>query len=803
MQWSPDKNAGFSRANPQSLYLPVILDPSYHYEANNVETQLASPHSLLWCMRRLLALRKRWRALGEGRCEFLQPENRKVLSYLLRYQHETLLVVANLSRFAQPVELDLAAFQHLAPVELFGRMRFPPIGERPYSLSLGPHAFYWFSLEPQAARHALAAGGESAPPCPRLTASGPWPEALGPKTQAALEAVLPDFLRRQPWFDGRSQTIRQVSVKDTLVLPVEGGEAVLLARAQVDYVEGEAATYALPLALATGPAAVQVREACPGVVLAEFTGETPLPSGLLFDALASPAFSQALLRLAWHRQRLSGPQGHLEGVRTPVLRRLMGEAELAALEPGGLAPRHTWVFFGDRLTLKFFRRLEPGAHPALELGQFLTAQGLPHAPALAGALEYRTGDEGTVLAVLHEAVPNAKGARHYTLDALGRYFDRVGTWVAEGRPAPNPPAEPASLLEGESPPDAAQGIGTYLEAARLLGSRLAQLHLSLASAPEGDPLAPEPVTPHYLRGVFQSMRSRAVEHVRGLRRQLKGLGAEVLPLAQRVVELLPAIVERYRRFYEQGFAARRIRIHGNCQLDQALWTGKDFVFIDFEGDPTLPLGERCIKRSPLRDVATLLRSLHRTAYAGLAAQVERGSIPESNLARFEPWVRYWNRWVGAALLRAYLPTLAKAGLLPAQEAALRGLLQAYLLHQLVAELGQELNQPTGQLKVTLKGLLHLLEEATSALPHPPASEAPEPGGPKEAPPAPPAPARRRGGRPGGAAAKPHGSRPNRPRLQPLAHPSTLAPVRRLPPHLGLRRNRARNQTLPTPYEPSP
>src|SRR5580704_16128112 len=171
MQWSSDKNAGFSRANPQSLYLPVILDAAYHYEACNVEVQLGNPHSLLWWMRRLLALRKRWRALGEGKCEFLQTENRKVLSYILRYEKETLLVVANLSRFPQPVELDLSAFRGTAPMELFGRSEFPVINERPYFLSLGPHSFYWFSLEAKFARAQIESSSNGQARLPALELS--------------------------------------------------------------------------------------------------------------------------------------------------------------------------------------------------------------------------------------------------------------------------------------------------------------------------------------------------------------------------------------------------------------------------------------------------------------------------------------------------------------------------------------------------------------------------------------------------------------------------------------------------------
>jgi len=178
MQWSSDKNAGFSRANPQSLYLPIILDPGYHYEANNVEVQLANPHSLLWWMRRLLALRKRWRALGEGKCEFLQTDNRKILSYILRYEEETLLVVANLSRFPQPVELDLSAFQHTTPIELFGRAEFPLINDRPYFLSLGPHSFFWFSLEPKFAPRQVQPSSDGSISLPQFSLNQQWDEIL-------------------------------------------------------------------------------------------------------------------------------------------------------------------------------------------------------------------------------------------------------------------------------------------------------------------------------------------------------------------------------------------------------------------------------------------------------------------------------------------------------------------------------------------------------------------------------------------------------------------------------------------------
>src|SRR5262249_55759394 len=146
MQWSGDRNAGFSRCNPQRLYLPVIIDPEYHYEAVNVEAQQNNPNSLLWWMKRLIALRKRFKAFGRGTLEFLHPENRKILAFLRRSEDECILVVATLAGSVKDVELALPALEGSVPPELFGQTPSPPIGKAPYLLTIGPHSFYWFSL---------------------------------------------------------------------------------------------------------------------------------------------------------------------------------------------------------------------------------------------------------------------------------------------------------------------------------------------------------------------------------------------------------------------------------------------------------------------------------------------------------------------------------------------------------------------------------------------------------------------------------------------------------------------------------
>jgi maltose alpha-D-glucosyltransferase/alpha-amylase len=710
MQWSSDKNAGFSRANPQSLYLPIILDPGYHYEANNVEVQLGNPHSLLWWMRRLLALRKRWRALGEGKCEFLQTENRKVLSYILRYQQETVLVVANLSRFPQPVELDLAAFQGLTPVELFGRTEFPTVEQRPYFLSMGPHSFYWFSLEAKLVRNQTQPATTAAPV---LTVTYPWQEVLLEKNRLQIRGILPDYLRRQPWFFGKSKVIKLLTVRETVPVRLGDGSEALVAFLQMDYVDGEAEYYALPLAFASGAQAEVVRKNAPACVIAELNGATPETTGVLYDGLGDGEFCVALLEMIAGPRRLRTAHGEIEGLRLPGLRQaLSGGAGLPKPGPMRNNRSNSCIAFEDKLILKFFRRIEPGINPEFEIGKFLTERGFAHSQTLLGAIEYRGQTQSrTTLAVLHAFTPSTTTGWDYTLDSTSRYYDRAITWVAQGE-APNLSVSAAvKILQPEIPEKAGELIGTYLESARLLGERTAELHCALASEPGNLDFAPEPSTPHYRRAVFQSMRNLALQNLRLLRKELKTLPEELQAMAQRVADLEPGIVQVFRALSDRRVLAKRLRLHGECRLDHVLWTGKDFVFIDFEGDASAPIGQRNIKHSPLRDVAALVRSFHYAAYVGLEQHVERGSVPRENLPKFQSWMRYWNRWVSATFLRAYFQNVGPATALPGNEEDLRVMLRAHVLERMVGELGTHLLERDKWLIVPLQGILFLMEDA--------------------------------------------------------------------------------------------
>jgi len=708
MQWSADRNAGFSRANPQRLYLPITLDPEYHYEAVNVEAQLRNPHSLLWWMRRVLALRKGWRALGEGRVEFLAPQNRKVLAYVLRHEQETLLVVANLSRFPQPVELDLSAFKGRVPVELFGRTPFPAIGELPFLLTPGPHNFYWFSLEPQPP--AITQTGQRAPEARVTLAVGRhWEEILSGLLRPALEMAFPPHLCAVSWFAAGEKTIKSATLQEAVAVPL-GSARAFLTLWQVEYQRADPEWYALPLAFALGGEAERLRGAQPQRVVAEVTITGSGQQGVLYDALGLREFDLALLDIIAGRRRLKGRGGNVVAWRGPLLRALPG-GETTALDSASLPTRqrHASVRYGERFVLKLFRRLHWGVNPELELGRFLTERSFAHAPPLAGALEYHRADgERLALAAVHAWVAKAESGWEYTLRALDRYYVRVLSLPTEGRKFPPMDKPLIQLVRQEFPAEVPELVGTFLESARLLGVRTAELHLALAADAKNPDFAPEPFTTFYQRSLYQSMLTHARHSLQKLREALPVLPADARSPVQRVLDLDCQLLKRFQLLLPLRVSAARIRCHGDYGLQQVLHTGKDFVIVDFEGHPKQAINERRIKRLALRDVTGMLCSFHYAADTALTQQLALGRLAEDERHTLAPWADCWRLWVSVAFLKGYLDTLGRSLLLPTTDDELQALLEIYLLHRMVDELDDHLATQPASVRPACEGILQIL-----------------------------------------------------------------------------------------------
>ena len=706
MQWSADRNAGFSRANRQRLYLPVITDPEYHYETVNVEAQGQNPHSLLSWMKRLIALRKRHRAFGRGTLELLRPENRKVLAYVRRYESEQILCVANLSRFLQAVELDLSKWKGLVPVELFSGNEMPVVGDAPYFLTLGPHSFYWFSLEPRQAPTAQSDGASAAASLPEIRVAGNWEAALTGPSKERLETVLLGYVKNRRWFAGKARRLKSAQISDVIPVPGVVGGAYLTA-VVISYAEGDPDTYQLPLAFANAAEAPHILERWPHSAIAWIRVQGEEGRGLLYDALGPPAFAEAVLGAIARRRRAAGGRGTLIGSTTRAFLRLRGpetvrlEAALSVAEQSNNS-----VVFGERLILKVFRRLEEGVNPELEVGRFLTEKtNFAQVAPLAGSLEYRReAGEPISLAVLQGYVPNQGDAWQYTLNTFAQFLQ--GPELLDS----DPPAIPRNLLlaSAAEPTEVASRIfGAYLESARLLGRRTAELHMALASDAEDPAFAPERITPQDQRSIYQSMSGLAMRSTDLLRTQLTRIPPDAREEAKQVLELEPRIASLFKKFLSRRQSTTRIRIHGDYHLGQVLYTGHDFVIIDFEGEPTRTLYERRLKRLALRDVAGMLRSFDYASQAALRSD----HVAADALPHRRSWGRFWVQSVSAAFLKSYLATGGTASFVPQNADDLDLQLTTMLLEKALYELRYELNMRPDWVRIPLRGILEVVTPA--------------------------------------------------------------------------------------------
>ncbi|HYP67737.1 MAG TPA: maltose alpha-D-glucosyltransferase [Thiobacillaceae bacterium] len=697
MQWSPDRNAGFSKADPQRLYLPPIMDAVYGYEAVNVEAQSRQQSSLLNWMRRILAVRKGHQAFGRGTLIFLKPANRKVLAYLRQHRDDVIMCVANLARAAQAVELHLSAFEGRVPVELMGRTAFPPIGKLPYLLTLPGHSFFWFSLatgEEAQAGHKEALSSKELPVLVLFDGWRsffreqvvPWRIALAEKMRAQLETeILPDFLSSQRWYAAKGEAIRRATLLDTVEWEV-GGKRWLVALIRVTAADGIAVAYFLPLALmweAGSEEQARVR------AVARVRQQARV--GVLADAFADEAFCRALVQAIGTGAQLACTHGVIRFSPTRVFAELAGEAlnDLPVRAPT-VQGSNTTVALGSSLFLKGYRRLQAGIVPEVEVGRYLTEVArFPNAVQVAGVIEYRDkGEADTIaLALLQGYVENQGDAWRYTLDYLQRFFDECRTDPSLHRP----PAE---------------AHAAYLSLIRTMGQRTGELHQALATK-SGDPaFDPEPVGNEELAQWVETAHQEAEVTLALIQRQRETLDAGTRAEAENLLNKREEIAQYFRIAVPTRLEAIKTRYHGDYHLGQVLLKQNDFILIDFEGEPARPIAERRQKHSPLRDVAGMLRSFNYAAYAALI-QVD-GAQPGDGAA-IEPFARQWEAETRRAFVEAYHDTVRASRLYPDWNEA-RSLLDLFLLEKACYELRYELGNRPDWVRVPLRGILELLAQ---------------------------------------------------------------------------------------------
>ncbi|HEX6745828.1 MAG TPA: maltose alpha-D-glucosyltransferase [Longimicrobium sp.] len=697
MQWTPDRNAGFSRAEAPRLYLPAIADSVYGFQAINVEAQQKSPFSLLNWMRRLIRVRKQHHAFGRGSITFLEPENPHVLVYIREHEEDAILVVNNLSGAAQAVRLDLARFAGRVPVELLGETEFLPIDETPYALTLSPYGFFWFALRTSRTPEEL----ELHPELAREWAEQDTAILESPASVAGIIDALPhDWLYRQRWFRGKAREVARVELADHAVLRPERAPHVLVARVRVRYREGEPDVYLLPVSLRPTTA--------PGVEAeAILSHATERGDVRVYDALLDRRVAGSLLDLVLSERTISGVNGRFSGCTTSSAgdRTVRGPAR-----PMGAEQSNTSIVFGEEYVLKIFRKLEGGMNPDLEVTRHLVEKaGFRSLPELAGWIEYE-GTDGVKSAVagLFRYVDNRGDAWSVALRAMDRFLGAASRSAAD----PDTPTGRDALY---------RMAGDFFPAVRRLGQTTARLHLALAKETDDPAFAPEPVRHDDVRRWADGFR-RQVDGVLGeLSRRLDALpGSFPREIQGRLAQVVRAANDLRLRGEDLELLADtgsvKVRIHGDYHLGQVLRgahpapDGNEWYVIDFEGEPARPLEERRAKYSALRDVAGMLRSFD------YAVRLSLHGLKIDDLAvrmSVERWAEAWRAEVRSLFISAYRETLGDSPVVPSDLNATLRALAVFELEKAVYELGYEMNNRPEWVWVPLHGVLAIAGEGAA------------------------------------------------------------------------------------------
>ncbi len=703
MQWSSDKNAGFSSAEPQQLFLPVIFSHDYHYETLNVENHEKNLSSLLWWMRRIIDKRKQFQAFSRGDIEFIDTNNSKILAFIRSYNEEKILVIINLSRYSQQAELDLSDYEGYTPTEVFSQNDFSTIGTEPYIFPLQFKNYFWFELKKKEEEEFA----DSLSSDPRLIlTSGKWNE-MQPETKAKLRKLFLNYVRKSRWFRGKAKKIKNVEITDVVPLS-KGSLKSYVFLIETDYIEAKNEKYVVPLSITTGDETSEIKYKHPEALVAyvEIDGY----EGILYDGSYDKNIRDLFFRLIHQKGKVKTRNTEISGIAGKKIGTKVKKNELPLPSRVLLAEQsNTSVLYDNRFFFKLYRSPEEGNNPELEIIKTLTENtSFRNFPTFAGALEYRQKNgESSALGILVDFVPNEGNAWEFTQSAIDHYFDQIisdkSNLMAEIQ---HENVDVVELMGKEKMKDL---IGSFfIEMIQLLGQRTAEMHLALASVKNKKEFTPEPFSVLYQKSLYQSFRTLIKRTVNQMKSSKRKLNDEQKELIDEIIKNENLLLSTIKSTLEKKkIHTTKTRIHGDYHLGQVLFVGKDFMIIDFEGEPTRSLTARKLKHCPFKDVAGMLRSFHYAIYMG---QLENKSKIPGNVDFLKPWLEAWYEIVQEAFLSSYLQTAGDASFIPKEDQEINNLLSVYTIEKAIYEADYEFNNRPDWLHIPLNGLKKILND---------------------------------------------------------------------------------------------
>ena len=697
MQWSADRNAGFSSAEPQRMYLPVIYNHDYHFESVNVENHEKNPTSMLWWMRRIIAQRKQYKAFSRGDIKFIESNNPKVLAFIRQYEDEAILVVINLSRYAQQAELDLSEFKGYRPVEIFSRNKFSRIKNKAYKFPVQFKNYFWFELQKPLTKEEK----EYTELSYKFDITAALWNRMNESTLGSLKKLLLEYAQKSRWFRGKSRKIRSIEIKEMLPLNLDKLNAYFVIF-ETYYVEGKNEFYIIPLCIAQGEEITDIKINNPESVISEIIIDGH--DGLLFDAAYKKTVRDAVFKLILQRSKLKNKQSEIVGLPGKKLSTKVNKEQLPLPSKVLNAEQsNTSILYDNRFFFKLYRSPEEGKNPELEIIKTLTDKtSFRSFPTYSGSLEYRMPDSDSMsIGILVDFIHNEGNAWEFVQNSIERFFDRVMTQKDELIQTDLVQTDTISAPETKEKTNELIGH-FFLEMVELLGKRTAEMHIALASVKDTSEFKEEPFSLLYQKSLYQSFRTlvkRTMTQIKSARKSLKAPQKKLLNSITEKENILLAHIKQ--TLEDKKIHTSKIRVHGDYHLGQVLFTGKDFTIIDFEGEPTRSLTARSLKHCPFKDVAGMLRSFHYAIYMGQIETVNKFPGHDEYLMT---WLEIWYQRVKDAFVSSYLKTAGNASFIPKEQRQIDDLIMVYTLEKAIYEIDYELNNRPDWLYIPLNGI---------------------------------------------------------------------------------------------------
>lgn len=696
MQWNMNLNAGFSEANPQKLYLPVITDPVYRYESVNAATHDENPSSLMWWIRNVLSMRKRLNVFGRGDMKFIESSNAKVLCFVRTYEKQRIIVVANLSQFSQATALDFSQFKECDITEVFSQNKFLGVTTGEYPITIGPYGYFWFQVDATEKKDIGKSGGE----LQLLKTEVSWEKIFNNYNEIREfeRKILQPFMMKCRWFGGKARVISKISVHKVIPVKVEG-DMHFLVIIEVHYVQKLPDLYFLPMCFVPSEGIFdKVEYTAQSVVCrAEIQGK----AGFVVDSSYDKTFRDFLFASMDRKTRIKEDDGVLE-FNSSVFAKLNADVIESKILKADQS--NTAIIYNDQFFFKFYRKLEKEINPDLEIVRFLSENtSFKNSPKYAGSIEFHDNEGKTIVfGLLQEKIENQGDAWNVVIDSVGRFYERV---IVKAKREKLPKLVNKASITFEEAPEVIQefiGRGFYERVVRL-GQRTAEMHLALASDNSNPAFVPEYFTSNYQRSLYSSLRKLVKDRFKLLENSLDKLNTETRELAMKVLELEDAVLECFGEIHQTRINAIKTRIHGDYHLGQILFTGKDFIIIDFEGEPGFSFSERRLKKNPLKDVAGMMRSFHYAAYGKILLNE---NYREKDLEVLGEWADQWQHYTSRFYFGAYMERMGMGKELSKENEIL---IRTYLIEKAVYELGYELNGRPDWVNIPLRGIYYLMQ----------------------------------------------------------------------------------------------